>query len=90
MAISTPEWTAALAERVGNLQSALGFATRLTGGEAAAPGAPGEFYWGGAGGTYFWVDPRTNLFVVFMMQSPKQRVPYRSVLRNMVYAAVDR
>ncbi len=68
----------------------LGFATRLTGGEAAAPGAPGEFYWGGAGGTYFWVDPRTNLFVVFMMQSPKQRVPYRSVLRNMVYAAVDR
>jgi adenosylcobinamide-GDP ribazoletransferase len=29
MAISTPEWTAALAERVGDLQSALGFATRL-------------------------------------------------------------
>jgi adenosylcobinamide-GDP ribazoletransferase len=29
MAISTPEWTAALAERVGDLQSALAFATRL-------------------------------------------------------------
>jgi CubicO group peptidase (beta-lactamase class C family) len=68
----------------------LGFATRLTDGEAPYASAPGEFYWGGAGGTYFWVDPRTNLFVVFMMQSPKQRVPYRSVLRNMVYAAVER
>jgi CubicO group peptidase (beta-lactamase class C family) len=68
----------------------LGFATRLTGGESAYAGAPGDYYWGGAGGTYFWVDPRTNLFVVFMMQSPKQRVIYRSVLRNMVYAAVER
>ena len=68
----------------------LGFATRLTGGEASYAGAPGDFFWGGAGGTYFWVDPRTNLFVVFMMQSPKQRVIYRSVLRNMVYAAVER
>ncbi|HEY6356474.1 MAG TPA: serine hydrolase domain-containing protein [Burkholderiaceae bacterium] len=68
----------------------LGFATRLTEGEASAAGAPGDYYWGGAGGTYFWIDPRTNLLVVFMMQSPKQRVPYRSVLRNMVYAAVER
>jgi len=25
-----------------------------------------------------------------MMQSPKQRVPYRSILRNMVYAAMER
>jgi CubicO group peptidase (beta-lactamase class C family) len=68
----------------------LGFATRLTGGEAAFASAPGEYYWGGAGGTYFWIDPRTNLFVLFMMQSPKHRVPYRSVLRNMVYGAVER
>jgi CubicO group peptidase (beta-lactamase class C family) len=68
----------------------LGFATRLTSGEAAYMGPAGDFYWGGAGGTYFWADPRNSLFVVFMMQSPKQRVPYRSVLRNMVYAAVER
>ncbi|HEU5294593.1 MAG TPA: serine hydrolase domain-containing protein, partial [Burkholderiaceae bacterium] len=68
----------------------LGFATRLAGGESAYAGAPGDIYWGGAGGTYFWVDPLNHLFVVFMMQSPKQRVPYRSILRNMVYAAVER
>ena len=68
----------------------LGFATRLTNGEAAYTSPAGDYYWGGAGGTYFWVDPKTNLFVVFMMQSPKQRTVYRSVLRNMVYAAVEK
>ncbi len=68
----------------------LGFAVRRTDGEAAATSAAGEYNWGGAGGTAFWVDPRNGMYVVFMMQSPKQRVAYRSVLRNMVYAAVER
>ncbi len=40
----------------------------------------GEFNWGGAGGIYFWIDPKEDMFVVSMMQSPKQRVPYRAVL----------
>lgn len=66
----------------------LGFAVRTTAGEAAYPSPAGEYYWGGAGGTYMWVDPASDLFVVFMMQSPRNRVPYRSVLRNMVYGAV--
>ena len=66
----------------------LGFAVRTSAGEAAYPASVGEYYWGGAGGTYMWVDPAQDLFVVYMMQSPKQRVPYRSVLRNMVYGAI--
>jgi CubicO group peptidase (beta-lactamase class C family) len=66
----------------------LGFAVRKTAGESPFPSEPGTFFWGGAGGTYFWVDPKTKLFVVFMMQSPKQRVYYRTVLYDMVYAAV--
>ena len=66
----------------------LGFAVRTSGGEAAYPAALGEYYWGGAGGTYMWVDPANDLFVVFMMQSPKWRVPYRSILRNMIYGAI--
>lgn len=66
----------------------LGFAVRRTNGEAAHPADPGTYYWGGAGGTYFWVDPKTDLFVVFMMQSPKQRVYYRALLHDMVTAAV--
>jgi len=68
----------------------LGFAVRKANGEAPYTSPAGDYYWGGAGGTYFWVDPKTNLFVVFMMQSPKQRTVYRSVLRNMVYAAVEK
>ena len=66
----------------------LGFAVRRTAGEAAFPSEAGSYYWGGAGGTYFWADPKTDLFVVFMMQSPKTRVYYRTLLYDMVYASV--
>jgi len=66
----------------------LGFGVRTAAGESPFASSVGEYYWGGAGGTYFWVDPKQELFAVFMMQSPKNRVPYRSVLRNMVYAAI--
>jgi CubicO group peptidase (beta-lactamase class C family) len=67
----------------------LGFAVRT----ASAPAdqrnsAVGEYYWGGAAGTYMWVDPANDLFVVYMMQSPKQRVPHRAALRNLVYGAL--
>jgi CubicO group peptidase (beta-lactamase class C family) len=66
----------------------LGFAVRKDAGVSPVAGSVGELNWGGAGGTYFWVDPKENLFVVYMMQSPKQRVLYRYVLKDMVYAAI--
>ena len=66
----------------------LGFAVRRSTGEAAYPAEAGTYYWGGAGGTYFWVDPKSDLFVVFMLQSPRQRVYYRTLMHDMVYAAV--
>ena len=66
----------------------LGFAVRREAGVSPVAGSVGEFNWGGAGGTYFWVDPKEQLFVVFMMQSPKQRAPYRAVLKDMIYAAI--
>ena len=68
----------------------LGFAVRKEAGVALTPGSVGDYNWGGAGGTYFWVDPKENMFVVFAMQSPRNRVPFRQVLRDMVYAAVER
>jgi CubicO group peptidase (beta-lactamase class C family) len=67
----------------------LGFAVRTDAGVAPIAGSAGDYYWGGAGGTYFWVDPREKMFVVFMMQSPSKRVPYRPLIRNMVYAAIE-
>lgn len=66
----------------------LGFAVRRDEGVAAANGSPGEYNWGGAGGTAFWVDPQQDMFVVFMMQSPKQRLHYRPLMRDMIYAAI--
>jgi CubicO group peptidase (beta-lactamase class C family) len=66
----------------------LGFAVRKDAGVSPYPGSVGEANWGGAGGTYFWLDPREDMFVVFMMQSPKQRVYYRGLLKDMVYSAV--
>ena len=35
-----------------------------------------------------WVDPANDLFVVYMMQSPKQRVPHSAALRELVYGAL--
>jgi CubicO group peptidase (beta-lactamase class C family) len=66
----------------------LGVAVRKDAGVATYPGEVGDWWWGGAAGTYFWVDPKSDMLVVYMMQSPKQRVRMRSVLRDMVYAAV--
>jgi len=66
----------------------LGFAVRRTTGGAADSGSAGDYTWNGVGGTHFWVDPKEDMFVVFMIQSPRQRPHYMSVIRNMVYAAV--
>lgn len=66
----------------------LGFAVRTSPGLAATPGSVGQYYWGGMGGTTFWVDPAEQLVVVLMMQAPMQREYYRALLRNMVYTAI--
>jgi len=64
----------------------LGFACAATPAWRTCRGSVGEYNWGGAGGTYFWIDPKEDMFVVFAMQSPKQRTYYRPLLKNMVYA----
>jgi CubicO group peptidase (beta-lactamase class C family) len=47
----------------------LGFAVRRDASVSPVNGSPGDYNWGGAGGTAFWVDPKEQMFVVFMMQS---------------------
>ncbi len=66
----------------------LGFGTRVESGQSEWPGTPGEFYWGGYAGTYFWVDPREDLVPVMMSQEPVRRPHLRSLLRNLVYQAI--
>ena len=40
--------------------------------------------------TTFWIDPKEDMFVVFMIQDPKQGRHYRALLKDMIYAAVDK
>ena len=58
-------------------------------GGASVNGSVGDYNWGGAGGTVFWVDPKERMLVVLMMQAPSQRIRYRAIVRDMVYAAIN-
>jgi CubicO group peptidase (beta-lactamase class C family) len=68
----------------------LGFAVRTETGVSLMEGSVGEMNWSGAGGTTFWIDPKENMFVVFMAQSPSQRMRLRIALKNIVYGAFER
>jgi CubicO group peptidase (beta-lactamase class C family) len=66
----------------------LGFAITLDIARAMIPGSAGDFSWGGAASTYFWIDPREDLIVVFMTQLlPSMTYPIRRQLRTLVYSA---
>jgi CubicO group peptidase (beta-lactamase class C family) len=66
----------------------LGFAMTLD--EVAAGSiAAGDYYWGGAASTIFWVDPREDLVVIFMTQLiPSATFNFRGQLKNIVYSAI--
>lgn len=52
-------------------------------------GSPGEFMWGGAASTTFWVDPSEELAVVFMTQlTPSGTFNFRGQLKSLVYGAL--
>jgi CubicO group peptidase (beta-lactamase class C family) len=54
------------------------------------PGTLGEYFWGGAASTAFWVDPKEDLTVVFMTQviGTDARLTLRRDLRTLVYSAM--
>ena len=66
----------------------LGFASTI---DQVATGslARGDYYWGGAASTVFWVDPIEDLWVVFMTQlMPSVSFDFRGQLRSLVYSAI--
>ena len=67
----------------------LGFSVRTHRGIAPFAGSVGQFFWSGMAGTFFWIDPQEELFAVFMSQGPGQREYTRTLVRNLVYAAVE-
>lgn len=66
----------------------LGFGVRTDQGMSVVPGSPGEFYWGGYAGTYFWIDPEEDLVAVYMMQSITNRNYYRLLFKSMVLQSI--
>jgi CubicO group peptidase (beta-lactamase class C family) len=69
----------------------LGVGVRMESGRSTVPGSVGDFFWGGATGPYFWVDPHEKLIAVMMLQESniQRRTHYRSVMRNLVYQALQ-
>jgi CubicO group peptidase (beta-lactamase class C family) len=67
----------------------LGFAMTIDGTVAGLP-CEGEYFWGGAASTYFWVDPKDDLVCIFMTQLvPSATFDFRGQLKDIVYAAID-
>ena len=70
----------------------LGVAVRRQPGVASTVGSVGDYFWNGAYGTSFWVDPKEQLVVVLMMLapgSPEIRQQYRLLLNAFVYQAIE-
>ena len=68
----------------------LGFAVRKGGGVNNTIGSAGEYNWGGAAGTGFWIDPKEQLIAIMMTQTvpgPAQRFD-RALFRHAVYQAI--
>jgi len=64
-------------------------AVRREVGVARLTGSSGDYGWGGAYGTTFWVDPKENLTVVFMSQAPgMNRGAYPNLIKSAVLSAI--
>lgn len=73
----------------GNLGFGLGFEITEHVGRSGRPGSVGEYGWGGAYHTKFWVDPLEKLVVVFMTQLlPAAGSDAHMTLRQLVYASI--
>ncbi len=67
----------------------LGFSVLLDPVAAKTLGNRGEFAWGGAASTAFWVDPVDEVVAILMTQLlPSSTYPVRSELRQLVYQAL--
>jgi CubicO group peptidase (beta-lactamase class C family) len=70
----------------------LGFSVMQSPARAMIAGTPGEFAWGGAAGTAFWIDPAERMIVVFMTQIMQMGhpapYPLRRELRTLAYSSI--
>ena len=67
----------------------LGFAMTTDVAKTGLAGSLGEYWWGGAASTAFWIDPVEDVSVVFLTQfMPSSLYPIRRELRTMINAAI--
>ena len=67
----------------------LGFSVMLDPAKNQILGTPGEFAWGGAASTAFWVDPAEDMFVILLTQlMPSSTYPIRRELRVLAYQSI--
>jgi CubicO group peptidase (beta-lactamase class C family) len=67
----------------------LTFAVNLGPGKSATVGSEGEYYWGGAAGTGFWIDPKEKMIGVFLIQVlPPTNIPAGDQFKRMAYEAL--
>jgi CubicO group peptidase (beta-lactamase class C family) len=67
----------------------LGFAVRTS----PYPGTSwplGEYRWDGLAGTFFFIDPKDDMFVVFMVQTPSERGRIQLQLKTLIYQAMGK
>ncbi len=67
----------------------LDFAVVLDSAAAGEPSREGSYYWSGAAGTWFWIDPVTDLVFVGMIQHQGEVIgEIQGVSRNLIYQAI--
>jgi CubicO group peptidase (beta-lactamase class C family) len=72
----------------------LDFAIVMDPAKARTPRGKNSFYWGGAFGTWFWIDPTNDVIVIGMIQNVSGSVPtgntprLREISPRLVYEAL--
>jgi len=85
----TADHTGARPGRPSGFGFGLGFEVRTSVGDSAQPGSVGEYGWSGAAGTTFWVDPKEQLYAIYMVQANADDTrDLRMQFRTMVQAAL--
>ena len=85
-ALGQPVWSETSYNGIG---FGLGVAVVIDPIEAAIITNAGEYHWGGAASTFFWIDPAEDLYCIFLTQLiPSSTYPVRRELRTLVYQAL--
>jgi CubicO group peptidase (beta-lactamase class C family) len=75
--------------REGGYEFGLGFAVAQEPGRIGVPVSRGEFNWGGAAGTKFWIDPEEEFIGIYMVQIlPHTGLHYGDQFKILAYQSI--